>query len=493
MKKKITSLLLVLVMLLPAIVSCSEKPKGESNNSGNSDSSDTSTPETSEPNILDGLNFDGKEFRIQMSATDISSDDYMHGSDELTGDVVNDAVYSRNMAVEERLGVKLTYSDSNYNWNEVTTQIRNLVYAGTDDFELIVNDQLGMSTASIEKLLVNAYDCAYFDFEQPYWWNSYMKDLSVTNKSMYLLVGDYFIDVLRKSHVIYYNRNLYTDLFGDPDELYKTVIDGKWTYDVFLKYIDESYSDLNGNGKPDADDRYGMVIGGVGGSIFPFIYSSDTKFISRDADGIPSLSMDNERMVQLYEKVYRTYYSEGTRTNYTENGTDLHTKFASGTALFINTASIGDFDVFRDMADDIGLVPYPKLDENQKEYITVIHDTAEVGAIPTTCQNIDFASAVIQALCEETYKTVIPAYYETALKIKYVRDDYTAQMIDLVHDGIIGLFTLVYGADWANNIFTWTFLEPLQAKNESCISSYASREAAAIKGLENLITTYMAN
>lgn len=493
MKKKIASLMLILAMLLPSAAACSESGDGNSNNTKDTQTPENTETETAEPNILDGLNFNGRDFRIQMSATAISSDAYMHGSDEFTGDVVNDAVHSRNMAVEERLGVKLVYTETDYNWDKVANEVRNYVYAGTDEFDLIVNDQRGLSTSSIEKLLINAYDCKYFDFNKPYWWDSYMKDLSITNNNLYLLVGDYFIDVLRKSHVIYYNRNLYTDLYGDPDDLYKSVIAGDWTYDKFISYITESYSDLNGNSKADADDQYGMIIGGVGGSIFPFVYGTEAKFIGRNTDGTPYLDMNNDRMIELYDKVYNAFYSVGTRTAYAENGADLHTKFMSGTSLFISGAGIGDFDVFRDMEDDIGLVPYPKIDENQKDYVTVIHDTAEIGAIPITCKDPDFASAVIQALCEETYNTLIPAYYETALKIKYVRDDYTAQMIDLVHDGISGLFALIYGGAWANDIFTWTFLEPLQAKNPSCTSSYASREKAALKGMEDLLAQYAAN
>ena len=36
-----------------------------------------------------------------------------------------------------------------------------------------------------------------------------MKDLTIGNKYMYLLVGDYFIDVLAKSHVNILHRDLY--------------------------------------------------------------------------------------------------------------------------------------------------------------------------------------------------------------------------------------------------------------------------------------------
>jgi hypothetical protein len=489
--KRISALILAIIF---AILSFAGILAGCSENSG-SDAQQTDTQSqngevTGEPDILDGLDFNGSVINIQMSATDISSDDLMIGSGEQTGDVVNDAVYDRNMAVEEGLNVVMNYIETNYNWSDVAGEAEKLVMAGDSTYHFIVNDQLGLSTASVNHYLVNAYDAAYFDFDSDGWWVDYMKDLSLSNDKLYLLVGDYFIDVLNHSHVLLYNRRIFTDLYQDADMIYKQVADGKWIYDTFNAYITEAYQDINGDGAKDADDIYGMIIGGIGGSTFPFTYGSDAQFVTRDENGTPTLTMNNERTLLLYDKIYAAFYNEGTRTTYGENGPDLHSKFMSGGALFISGTGFGDFEIFRQMDDDIGLIPYPKLDETQKTYNTVIHDTAEVGAILITCPDVDMTSAVIQSLCKETYRTVLPAYYETALKIKYVRDNYTSQMIDLVHDGINGLFSLVYGASYANNIFTWTFLEPLQAKNKSITSAYEKREEAAVSQLSALVEAW---
>lgn len=490
--RRTIALLLTLIMLSASVmVSCSEA-SDKSGQESTANAGDTSAAEETEANILDGLNFNGQDFRIQMSATSISSNAYMEGTGESTGDVALDAAYERNLAVSDRLNVNLVYTDTDYNWDTVTKNTRVLVLAGDDEFELIVNDQIGLATAAVEKLFVNLYDCDYFDFDQSYWWYDYMKDLTIGNKYMYLLVGDYFIDVLRKSHVIYYNRDLYSGYYDDPDALYQMVNDGSWTYDALIEKISGCYSDLDGNGKVSKDDQFGLVIAGVGGSIFPYEYAADTSFITRDEDGIPSITMNNEKSDLLYQKIYAVYYNDATYTNFEENTQALYSKFSGNGTVFLSTITIGAFDQFRDMEDDIGILPYPKLDEEQTSYRTCIHDTAEIGAIPLTCQNTDFASAVIQALCEESGNTMIPAYYETALKIKYVRDNYSAQMIDLIHDGIQGLFPLVYGASYANNIFTWAFLEPLQKKQEAWVSSYESRADAAMTQFQTLIDAYTA-
>jgi len=492
---RLLALILALFTILPAaaaLTSCGGGSGSETADTTTAGETASGEDTAAEPDILDGLGFNGASYRIQMSVTDISSDEYMMGPEEETGDIALDAVYARNLYVQEKLDVNLEYTESNYNWSDVYTQVSKLILAGDDAFELIVNDQIGLATVAIEKMFVNVYDCPYFDFEEEGWWYSYMRDLTIGNDRMYLLVGDYFIDVLRKSHVLYYNRELFETFNGDPDALYRHVLDGEWTYEKLIGYIETAYADLDGDGTKSLDDQYGFIVGGIGGSIFPFSYSADADFITRDADGIPEITMNNERADKLYTNIYNVFYNDASlNKGYGENSMELANKFIGGTALFISGAGIGDFERFRAMTYDMGLVPYPKLDETQDEHITVVHDTAEIGGIPITCKNLELASAVLQLLCRESYRTVNPAYYETTLKIKYVRDDYSAQMIDIVHDGLSGLFTLVYGAAHCNNIFTWAFLEPLQAGNPEWMSAYAKREEAAVTGLQTLVDAYM--
>ena len=70
----------------------------------------------------------------------------------------------------------------------------------------------------------------------------------------------------------------------------------------------------------------------------------------------------------------------------------------------------------RDMKSDYGIIPMPKLDENQSEYSVFCHDGSSVFALPSTCRKADAASAVLEAMAAETYRTVTPAYFEIALE-----------------------------------------------------------------------------
>ncbi len=492
--KKILTLLLAVLMLAGSFVSCGDAAPAD-NAPQNADSpaaeeTEAAETEETEPDILDGLDYKGATFHIRTSDTTISSNYLIEGSGELNGDVVNDTVFERNLEVSERLNIKFEYTHTENAWNAVYQAITTLVMAGDQNCDLIIDDQRGMSTASIDRMFYDAAVLSKTDFTENCWWDSYMRNLSVDYKSIYLLAGDYFMDVLNRSQALLYNRDMYRDLYGDPDDLYKTVAEGKWTYDVWLPLIEGAYMDVNGNTQTDADDTYGMIVGGVGGSVFPYVYGTDIPFVSRDENGYPTLTMYCDRLVNLYDNIYNLFYNSGTSTNYTENGDDLHTKFRSGGALFISGTGLGDFGKFRDMEAEIGIIPNPKLDEEQDTYRTVVWDTAEVGAIPIIAPDPEMSGAVVQMLCRVTHELVLPAYYETSLKIKYARDDYTSAMIDLIYNGVADMFCIVYGGAYANDIFTWTILGPLQRKETSITSEYQSREKPANKALQKLVKQY---
>jgi len=105
--------------------------------------------------------------------------------------------------------------------------------------------------------------------------------------------------------------------------------------------------------------------------------------------------------------------------------------FRNGTSLFYPSL-VGNAAQFRDMQSSYGIIPYPKYDESQKDYGALMHDTVMVMMIPITCQNVEASCAALEALSAESYRKVIPAYYEVALKVKYAQDEVSVQLLDLI-------------------------------------------------------------
>ena len=158
----------------------------------------------------------------------------------------------------------------------------------------------------------------------------------------------------------------------------------------------------------------------------------------------------------------------------------------SGTVLFGGYQRIASFEVFRDMEYEIGILPYPMFDEAQGKYVTSTHDITNIGIIPTTCSKMDTVSAVLEVLARETYNTVMPAYYETALKVKYSRDDQSSQMLDIVRAGLGKAFPLAYN-NYCNNFpMSETFASPLGSNKKDFVSYYDKGLKAAQAKLDSL-------
>ena len=105
-------------------------------------------------------------------------------------------------------------------------------------------------------------------------------------------------------------------------------------------------------------------------------------------------------------------------------------------------------------------------------------------------------SAVIEALASESYRRVAIAYYETALKTAYTRDDLDAQMIDIIkgqHDTVKSVITKNFAYEYTTSlggIGTIHVACVKNDKNKNYASKYDSIIDTANSGLRNLIQQY---
>ena len=119
----------------------------------------------------------------------------------------------------------------------------------------------------------------------------------------------------------------------------------------------------------------------------------------------------------------------------------------------------------RGMEGDTAVLPYPMLYASDKQYVTSTHDTSELGAIMTTNPDLAFTSTVIEVLCRETSKLLMPKYYKEALQIQYVDDSTAASMIDIIHDNFRNSFALAYNESLGSKILQ-SFTTCMQEQRE---------------------------
>jgi hypothetical protein len=146
----------------------------------------------------------------------------------------------------------------------------------------------------------------------------------------------------------------------------------------------------------------------------------------------------------LHDYLTELFHNRESGASHTFELAGIVAEFMSRRSLMVGYQRLSTLEYLREMEDDIAILPYPKLNAEQARYVTSAHDTIEVGAIPVTTPNFDMICVVLEALNRETERTVLPAYYEQSLKIKYVRDDYSAQIIDIIRGSMGNVFALAY-------------------------------------------------
>ena len=266
--------------------------------------------ETEEDDPFADVNYDGRSFRIYTSTNIASpgmgnSNYLIQGAEQSDGNLVNDAVVERNMIVEDKLGIKLEFTELDVDYNNVFNRIRVLVSAGTDEYDLVINDLFPFANLSIEGNFRNilSEDCV-FDFDKSYWYKDYMDDLRLMDGYEYLLAGDYFIDIIRSAHLLLFNKDMYKEHYQtDPNEVYTWVENYEWTYEKLNQMVTDFYVDKNLDGKVNYGDQFGLSILEYWGSSIAFVVSANPGFISRDEDGTPYITLtEGNRASDLVER-----------------------------------------------------------------------------------------------------------------------------------------------------------------------------------------------
>ena len=83
------------------------------------------------------------------------------------------------------------------------------------------------------------------------------------------------------------------------------------------------------------------------------------------------------------------------------------------------------------MENDFGIIPYPKLDENQERYYSrVSYYNAPI--VPITNNTPEKTGAVLEYFNYVSHDTVIPAYCDVVLYGKVTRDEDSRDMLDII-------------------------------------------------------------
>ena len=467
--KKIISVLLALLMLFSAssiLFSCSkdEEKDSEGNNEEKVYDEDSIFYERSlVSDDLETIDYGGRKFRI---VTHQPGEFYIEESERNQGDLMKDAKYARNEVVEKRFNVELELGYTG-TYAEVSTYVSKTVLAGSDEFDLLMGMAIDTGSLVLKKLFLNWYDIENINFDKPWWAESNKNELTVDGVAP-LAISDFNFSAITSTYCMAFNKNLAASY--EMGDLYKVVLDGKWTFDKLLELVKGVYVD-DGNDKRDNADFYGMAHSN-GSQINTYLWAFDNPVCKKDEEGIPQIAIKTDKIDSIVTDIYDMFYNtdgvyfDGDKINEQSIAGSL---FYGKRAIF-TTSSLGapTGEKLRDFEDEYGIIPYPKYDENQAEYKTMADGYHTVLAVPKTVKDTEFVGIITEALSAESWKTVTPTLYEIALKTRYLRDSESKEIMDLIIEGRTFDFGYIFDG-WQGFSF---MLQKMMGSGNSNFESY---------------------
>lgn len=423
-----------------------------------------------------------------------SNDKQIVGDGEST-DIIYSRIHERNRTVMERLNVDLEFTAASS--TDMVADMKKEISSMSTSWEVVIVPSSHTVGQKLFNYFHNLNGSEYIDIRERWWQEDSIMELSMDNINYRFLFGDIHISNTHRSGCIFYNKSLYEQHVSptkNRDDIYQTVLDGNWTLEELDRLVRKSHIERGGDG---SNDIYGLIK--LNSALVHFMReAADIRTYERNNYGMPIFNFKNDRSVSFLTQLNKLMY-ENPGTNINKEAGDANTDFEGGNLVF-ETAALYTVlqEGMREMRDDFGILPYPKLDTDQEEYITMVHNASFAVSIPVSTdlnRAEEEISAVIEALASESYRNVSVSFYETALKAAYNRDDQSAQMIDIItgqHDTVKSkvLRNFAFEYDKSLNGISNIFYSLMKDRSNDFVSKYDSIIGSAKKGLNDLIDQY---
>ncbi len=501
MKKKILAVSLSVLLLMSMAVGCANTPgqtadtTTDPTNADNPPASgDVTTVESNDADLLGFPKEDNgnKKFVIYTNST--KSDGSALGDfnvESQTGDLVNDAVFKKDAKVEDYLGIDIELILENGVWSK-RSAFNNKIIAAYDagDHEFDVVNSMLVCTIPLagRGLFVDVSDLPHTGFDKPWYIKDMVENYGIGGK-FYGIISDHSLSLYKDLSVIFFNADMMEDVKPDVD-LYDLVRRGEWTLDKFLEVSSDMARDLNGDDAYTAgDDIFAYFGEGVPNGTWITALDIHSFEINETGNSFTYYGL-TERFSSAYDRMGVFSTSPGVRN---EQGTlGARDTFANGRVAFM-TNFLYTTESLRDMDDDYGILPIPKYDTNQEDYISQVGTSTSTFFVPQTQMNLDLVSKFIECEAYFGYTEVSDVYYEVALKTKYIDDPNMVDMLDIVRENATITFMMVYGANYMKNSPYERFRFSASGVAYTDIASWmASRETSFCTSLQTLLDAYAA-
>ena len=457
---KSAALFLAVGLCIPMIFACSGGNNQTQNqdNGGNTDGSrniqaesgGVYTEPTLPPHDMPKKDYNGYNFNFLVREFDPNGywgeqDIYAEAEN---GDPINDAVYKRNSIIEDRYNIKISEKRT----NDVTGSAKKVILAGTHEYDVIMPDLNSIAPLATQGYLLDVKSQLPDLQLNQSWWDQRANQMLTMGSRLYFLIGDMNLMVNEATWVIMFNKKVAEEY--DMGDLYSYVKDDNWTYDTFFGLVRQVSKDINGDGVIDLNDQVGLLTDDGAKEIL--VYNTGEMVAKKDKDDLPYLSLNSERTITAAKQVFDVMKDKTVCLNANSDFPKIANPWTDGVNKIFQDnrglfymISLTVMNKMRNMDSDFGVLPSPKLDKSQTDYYhTVQPSTATCMVLPDTTPDPEMASILLEDMDYESHNTVRHAYYDITITNKTIRDEESAQMLDLIFS--TRMYDLGFIFNWGN-------------------------------------------
>lgn len=398
---------------------------------------------TDQPPIPDNL-LDGQEIVLRSRVQPVNANSFYARRD---GDVVNNAVYDRNKQISDWLGcaIRVEEVSGNTNNDDMITEIQELGQAC--EYHIITTATYRMVRLAVEGMLHDLASQQYVDLTKGYYDSGYNAALNAGGRQ-YLVAGKLSLSWYRYQIATIFNRNMFKE--NNIEYPYELVLNQEWTIAKMAELASNFYVDIDGMGEKDEGDQFGfyLFVGSGSSQTDGFMGAWNLRVLTKDAEGYyKAREFDAAPWTDSTQAFLDMFYLDGCYKAETFEAGDgnaaVDKKFSNQeTAMIVYRLYVVESDAFVSLSRDkegYGILPLPKANEDQGDYISFVQDQVLSFGIPNSMLGTDqiAATAFLEAFSWVSYVTTVPAYYERALTKKYVIDEKSKGMLAIIDTNII--------------------------------------------------------
>ncbi len=402
-----------------------------------------------------------------------------------TGELINDAIYTRNLHVEEKLKVKLAWDMTKGQYNDglgakYAQTVKASYDSGDSTWDLLTAHSRTIALTASYGYCADLNTLEYLDFDMP-WWPTVMTETATIGDSMFFVTGDVSINSIHQMYCIFFNKRIMNDhKLASPAQM---VLDNEWTIENMQSLTKDLYQDLDTSNSKNAADAYGFTT--LYWHLDAIYFGVGLKQVEKDPDNLLKISDDffSEKAISVSDSIGDWL---ATQDNYV-NDDNYAEPFLNDHAFMVLTRhkDVADDLVSNEVDFEFGIVPAPKYNADQERHITAVGNPVSFYAIYAKSKDLDRSAAVLECWASEAYRTTTPALFETTLKLKYSATSVESQMYDIIRSGIVFDFGRLFNPTLANMSDLWT---------KSCVENTNWKTASTVykislpKLLKNKVT-----